>query len=218
MDDPEQARAYAEADFAEVNQGFVDRLRALFPDLQTGTIVDLGCGPADIALRIAGALPAARVIGVDASPAMLALGRAALGELAGAGERAAEVAQRVELLEGRIPDLPLPPGSAAAIVSNSLLHHLPDPAVLWREIGRLGAPGAPVLVMDLFRPVSELAARRIVEEAGCSDDPLLTRDFYNSLLAAFTLDEVRAQLRENGLADLESSVVSERHLLVWGRL
>lgn len=210
MDDPEQARAYAQADFAQTNQGFVDRFLQLFPELRAGTIVDLGCGPGDIALRFARALPGARVIGIDASPAMLELGRAALA--------ADPAGERVELREGRIPGLPLPDGGAAAVISNSLLHHLPDPRALWREVARLGAPGAPVLVMDLFRPVSELAARRIVEEAGCSDDPLLVRDFYNSLLAAFTPQEVRAQLRQSGLADLESATVSERHLLVWGRL
>jgi SAM-dependent methyltransferase len=214
MDDPAQARAYAEADFAAVNQGFVDRLRALFPGLAAGTIVDLGCGPADIALRLARALPAARVVGVDASPAMLELGRAALAAASDAPGR--DAAARVELLPGRIPGLPLGAGSAAAVVSNSLLHHLPDPRVLWEEARRLAAPGAPILVMDLRRPESEAAARRIVDEAGCSDDPLLVRDFYASLLAAFTLDEVRAQLRAAGLAHLESAQVSERHLLVWG--
>ena len=50
MDDAAQARAYASADFADVNQGFVDRFRARFADFTSGRVIDLGCGPADIPL------------------------------------------------------------------------------------------------------------------------------------------------------------------------
>ena len=45
MDGEEQAEVYANADFAEENQGFVDQFLALYPDLQEGTVLDLGCGP-----------------------------------------------------------------------------------------------------------------------------------------------------------------------------
>lgn len=210
MDDAAQALAYARADFAAGNQGFVDRLLARFPDLRAGRVLDLGCGPADIPIRLCRALPGVSVTAVDASPAMLALGREAV--------RAAGLERRIELHRGRIPGLPLPERGFAAVISNSLLHHLPDPLVLWSEARRLAAPGAPLLVMDLFRPASEAAAQRIVDEAGCSDDPLLVRDFYASLLAAFTLEEVRAQLAASGLSHLESALVSERHLLVGGRI
>jgi trans-aconitate methyltransferase len=75
MTDPDQAQAYAAADFATVNQGFVDRLRALFPALTRGHVVDLGCGPADIPIRLCRALPDVAVTGVDGSEAMLAPGR-----------------------------------------------------------------------------------------------------------------------------------------------
>jgi hypothetical protein len=47
---------------------------------------------------------------------------------------------------------------------------------------------------------------------------LLRRDFYNSLLAAYRTDEVRAQLEIAGLGHLESETVSDRHFIVWGRL
>jgi ubiquinone/menaquinone biosynthesis C-methylase UbiE len=210
MDDAEQSRAYAEADFAQVNQGFVDRFRELYPELTPARMLDLGCGPADIPRRFALAYPALQVVAVDASAPMLALGREALA--------AAGLNQRVELLEARIPGLDLPPHHFPAVVSNSLLHHLPDPAVLWSEIKRLGGPGAAVLVMDLFRPDSEEAARRIVDQADCSADPVLQHDFYHSLLAAFTPDEVRRQLETAGLGHLNLAVTSERHLQVWGCL
>jgi trans-aconitate methyltransferase len=76
MDDVAQARAYAQADFAEENQGFVDRFREYFPDWTGGHVVDLGCGPADIPIRFLRAFPDARVTGVDASRPMLDLAAA----------------------------------------------------------------------------------------------------------------------------------------------
>jgi hypothetical protein len=63
MDDPVQAEAYAGADFAEVNQGFVDRFREYFPDFSEGRVLDLGCGPADIAIRFAKLYPACHIVG-----------------------------------------------------------------------------------------------------------------------------------------------------------
>jgi hypothetical protein len=51
MDDPEQAVAYAKADFAKENQSFVNRFVEYYPDFTEGHVLDLGCGPADIRRR-----------------------------------------------------------------------------------------------------------------------------------------------------------------------
>jgi hypothetical protein len=47
---------------------------------------------------------------------------------------------------------------------------------------------------------------------------VLQRDFYLSLCAAYTPDEVRAQLADAGLGHCELEVVSDRHWIAWGRL
>lgn len=209
MQDPTQARAYARADFSDVNQGFVDRFRAAFSELTRGGVLDLGCGPADIPIRLARALPGLLVTAVDASEAMLALARRAVDE--------GGLADRIRLVHARVPGLPLPPRSFDAVISNSLLHHLPDPDVFWQELLRLGRPGAAIVVMDLFRPDSSERAREIVEAAARDEDPILKQDFFHSLLAAFTPDEVRSQLAPR-LPHLECRIVSDRHWLVSGRL
>src|SRR2546425_210812 len=67
MDDEAQALAYAQADFVEVNRGFVDRFRTAFPDLTRSRVVDLGCGPADIPIRLVRLMPTLGVTAVDAS-------------------------------------------------------------------------------------------------------------------------------------------------------
>ncbi len=207
MADPRQALAYARADFADVNQRFVDGLVSRHPALARARVIDLGCGPADIPLRLAAALPDARVVAIDASPAMLALGREAVR-----GRRL-----RVGLVGARLPRLPFADRGFDAVISNSLLHHLPEPATFWSEVRRLLSPGGVVHVMDLFRPGSVDEARAIVEAAAGDEDPILKDDFFNSLLAAFTPDEVRGQLTAAGLGHLECVVVSERHVLVTGR-
>jgi ubiquinone/menaquinone biosynthesis C-methylase UbiE len=210
MTDADQARAYADADFASVNQGFVDRFRTEFPDFARGRLADLGCGPADIPVRFCRALPDVTVTAVDGSEAMLAPGRKALA--------AAGLESRVRLVCARLPGLERPPGGFDGIVSNSLLHHLPRPEVFWSEVVRLGREGAAVLVMDLHRPESVERAGQIVETYSGGEPEVLKRDFFHSLCAAFTLAEVRAQLEQAGLGALEAEMVSDRHWAVWGRL
>jgi len=83
MVDKEQSEAYARADFAQVNQGFVDRFRSCFPKMTSGAMVDLGCGPGDIPVRFARALPSFRITAVDGSEPMIALAQQAVEEAAG---------------------------------------------------------------------------------------------------------------------------------------
>jgi SAM-dependent methyltransferase len=211
MDEFEQARAYAEADFSEPNERFVALFAERFPDLRAGSMLDLGCGPGDIALRLARRNPGLQVHGLDGSGPMLAFGEAALRD-------EPDLAARVLFVQGILPGARLPLRAYDAIVSNSLLHHLHDPMVLWQAVLDHGAPGAAVLVMDLFRPDSTAAALGIVETYASGEPEVLKQDFYNSLCAAFTRDEVRRQLAACGLQALEISVVSDRHMIVAGRL
>ncbi len=209
MDDVAQAVAYADADFDEPNTAFVQLFTDAFPDF-SGTMLDLGCGPGDIALRFARLWPGCRVHAVDGSKAMLDCGRE---RLAAAGEPGS----RVTLIEAVLPDAKLPQSQYDAVISNSLLHHLHDPHVLWEAIQWRAAPGAPVVVMDLRRPESEAAARDIVETYAAEEPPVLKQDFFNSLLAAFEPGEVCNQLQAAGLRDLDVRIVSDRHLAVVGR-
>jgi len=205
MLDPEQARAYAAADFAEPHERFVALLRERLPDLPAaGTALDLGCGPGDPTLRFARAFPGWRVHGLDGSPAMLALAQEA-------AERAA-LADRVSFFEARLPDIEPPGPHYDLVFSNSLLHHLPDPALLWDEVRRWHAG---VFVMDLLRPASVEAARALVERHAAGEPDVLRGDFFHSLRAAYRPDEVRAQLARAGLGGIELAVVSDRHWIAW---
>ena len=209
MDDPEQAAAYARANFESENQGFVDRFSEYFPDFEEGQVFDLGCGPGDIPLRFVRAYPRCLVTGVDASRPMLDLAERAV--------TAAGLSGRIELHCERIQSF-RPAEQADAIISNSLLHHLPHPLQFWHVIRRLVKPGGAVLVMDLLRPESPEEAQAIVETYAANEAPILKRDFYHSLLASFTEDEVAAQLTQMNLTRLLIDVVDDRHWIVGGRV
>lgn len=210
MDEAEQARAYADADFAEVNQSFVDGFRDVFPEFERGRVVDLGCGPADIPIRLCRALRDVEVVGCDGAESMLALGRQ---RVAGAG-----LSDRIQLVPVSLPMGAPTLGRFDAGISNSLLHHLHDPMVLWESLSELLSPGAPIYVVDLFRPSTEERVDELVETYARGEAPLLARDFRASLHAAFTLDEVNSQLAKAGLYQLAVEEISDRHLRVAGRL
>ena len=212
MDGLEQARAYAEEDFSEPNELFLERFRLLHPQSPgAARVLDLGCGPADICLRFARVYPLLRMHALDGSEAMLAHARRAL-------EREPELASRVQLLCATLPSGRIGEAAYDIVLSNSLLHHLHDPDVLWDTIKNAARPGATVLVMDLFRPPSEAATAALVAAHAATAPEVLRRDFHNSLLAAFTPEEVEAQLRAAGLLQLRVERVSDRHLAVSGRI
>jgi len=207
MDDPEQARVYAETDFSAENQGFVDRFHEYFPDFSEGRVLDLGCGPADIPIRFARRYPACHVVAVDASAPMIQLGELAVRR-AGLGDRVTLRCERFEATaRANVFD---------AALSNSLLHHLPNPLQFWHKLRRLVRSGAPVLVMDLLRPESPEEAHAIVDRYAAGAPDILRRDFYNSLLAAFTEDEVTTQLARMNLTRLLIDVIDDRHWVVGG--
>ena len=211
MDEAEQACAYAQADFAEPNERFVGYFESLYPELRTGSVLDLGCGPGDIVLRLASRNPGLVVHGIDGSGAMLHFACERLHE-------APALSGRVQFIEGILPGATLPLNAYDAVISNSLLHHLHDPAVFWEAVREAAAPGAAILVMDLFRPGTEREARGIVEQYAGNEPAVLQQDFFASLCAAFEPDEIRAQLEAAGLGMLDVRTVSDRHVLVTGRL
>lgn len=208
MDAPEQAAAYARADFDKPNSLFVNHLTDILGPEQGNRLIDLGCGPGDICIRIARQLRDWQITGLDAGPNMIALARKAVAE--------AGLDERIELVEAHLPEHGLT-ARFNAVVSNSLLHHLPDPMILWQSIIDLAADGAVIQVMDLNRPDSEQVVRELVEENAAGEPEILRQDFHNSLCAAWTDAEVTEQLRAAGLDQLEVTRPTAYHWLVQGR-
>jgi ubiquinone/menaquinone biosynthesis C-methylase UbiE len=210
MDNPEQARAYAEADFSEPHNHFVALFAQRNPDMNAASVLDLGCGPGDICRRFARAYPDCQLHGVDASAPMLALGESA--------NRTQNLHGRITLFQSYLPEADLPQSHYDIIISNSLLHHLKQPDSLWQCIRKFGRAETRVFIMDLLRPDSVAQAQQLQETYAGDEPRILQEDFYNSLLAAYRPAEIEAQLKANDLTELTVEVVSDRHLIIWGTL
>jgi SAM-dependent methyltransferase len=221
MDEPAQVQAYAAADFSSSDQAMVDRLAALCDEDPGACLLDLGCGPGNISFRLARRWPGARVVGLDGAAAMLAVAEERLA-------REQDLRGRLSFLRALLPlTEPLPPalaerlaeaGRFTAVLSNSLLHHLHDPAALWSTLPRLAAPGCFVYLQDLRRPADPQALEGLVAAQMAAAPEVLCRDYRASLYAAFSPEEVAVQLAEAGLAGLRVAPLGERYLEVWGRL
>jgi ubiquinone/menaquinone biosynthesis C-methylase UbiE len=100
-------------------------------------VVDVGTGTGFVAAGLAG--QAATVIGIDNSPAMLAV---AADNLAALG------VDNVQLAEGELDNLRLPDDSVDVAVANMVLHHAPDPARMLAEMARVVRPGGTIAITD----------------------------------------------------------------------
>jgi len=209
MDTAAQAESYAGADFEEPHKRVIELFCESFPGRELrGRVLDLGCGPGDVTFRFAARFPQASILAIDGAERMIALAKKRQAQEVGAGN--------ITFMRGLIPGAPIPAASFEAIISSSFLHHLHEPRGLWQTIREHASSGTIIFVIDLFRPASKQEALRLVEEYALGEPEILKRDFYNSLLAAFRPEEVRAQLREAGLPELTVGPVSDRHQVIYG--
>ncbi|HUK83648.1 MAG TPA: class I SAM-dependent methyltransferase [Verrucomicrobiae bacterium] len=212
MLDDAQARAYAEADFESAHSRYPKLFAEMFPNRPaTALVLDIGCGPCDVTIRFARANSGYTFHAVDGSAAMLTHGRERIA-------RDADVVKRVRLIEGCIPSAAIPAKNYDVILSSSLLHHLPDPQALWTTVRQYAKRGTLVFVVDLFRPDNRTDAEALTAKYAGGEPDVLRRDFLNSLLAAFTVEEVREQLDATKLSELTVKTISDRHLMIWGSL
>lgn len=111
-------------------------------------ILDACTGTADVAIEFAKAIPDSRVVGIDRSQGMLAVGR---DKLVRSG-----LDDRVELCEGDVLDLPFDDGEFDAVTIAFGLRNLPDYARGVSEMARVLRPGGRLLVLEFAPPTHGL--------------------------------------------------------------
>lgn len=112
------------------------------------TLLDVATGTAAVALELARRYRC-RVVGVDQSAEMLAVGRRRV--------RAAGLGHLVELREARAEELPFDDGAVAGLTVTYLLRYVDDPAATLRELARVVRPGGTLALLDFSIPGSPLA-------------------------------------------------------------
>jgi len=209
MDDKDQVVAYAEADFEEPHNDFIQRFKVFIAEPSfSGKALDLGCGPGDISQRFVNAFSSCKCDAIDGSKPMIDY---ALDSMS------AELQSRLNFIHGKLPLSKLPQTRYDIIFSNSLLHHLPEPGILWQTIRKYSKPGTRIAVMDLIRPESINRAKMFVDRYAYNEPEILQHDFYCSLLAAFTIEEINLQLTHAELP-LTLEQISDRHVFISGIL
>lgn len=178
-------------------------------------IVDLGCGQGSLCFRLVDQVPEANLLGLDESAELLAVAESR--RRIDAGWRQAVSFRRIQLPIADLAEGAFPTGFST-VLSQYLLHRLPDRQLLWRTIRQLGAPGALVLVRDLVRPRDPSHAEALIAEFGqrLNDDERL--ELARSLAAACDAAELGRQLEQAGLPQLRVQQPDALHLEVIGRL
>jgi hypothetical protein len=68
----------------------------------------------------------------------------------------------------------------------------------------------------LRRPDGLESAAALTNTYAASEPVILRNDFYHSLLAAYRVDEIQAQLRCAGIDWLTVSALGDRHIIAYG--
>lgn len=156
-------------------------------------VLDLGCGPANQLAQVARLNPQAHFTGLDASAGML--------------DRARETIRRcaignIDLMCGDMILLSdVPDASFDCVISTMALHHLPDEAALaaaMRAARRILKPGGGLYLVDFGRLKHVDTQRYFAEDKRDIQSDNFTRDYFNSLRAAYSVDELTRAVRVFG--------------------
>ena len=201
MDTREDAVEYDAMDFTEVNTAFAERAVELGP--RAGLVLDLGTGTARIPVLILKRNRALKMAANDYSQNMLKIGEKNVRE--------AGFEKQIELRFEDAKKLTYADRSFDLVISNSLVHHLPDPLPFFREVRRVAKQNAGILIRDLIRPDTVATLESLVDQYAGDSTKHQKKLFRDSLHAALTIDEVRAMVRQAGLQGVTVTQSSDRH-------
>lgn len=150
----QQAAAHYASTFAKATQGFINDLLDTARVGAGMRVLDLACGPGGVAAVAAerGALP----VGLDFSPAMIALARAGR--------------PGIRFEEGDAEALPFADGLFDAVVANFGIHHVAEPIRALREAYRVLRPGGRVAFTAWTAPAENIAWRLLYDAISAHGD------------------------------------------------
>ncbi|MBL8793816.1 MAG: class I SAM-dependent methyltransferase, partial [Planctomycetia bacterium] len=201
MDSAEEARDYDAMDHSMVNRVFAADFLAVWQG--QWPVLDVGAGTAQIPIAVCQQAPSIRIVAIDLAEHMLALGRANV--------RAAGLEAHISLERQDAKRLSYANGAFGAVISNSIVHHIPEPRRVLAEMVRVLRPGGVLFVRDLLRPDDVATLNRLVQTYAGDANSHQQKMFAESLHAALTLAEVRALAAELGFDPATVQQTTDRH-------
>lgn len=205
MDSPQEAEDYNTMDHSEVNRVFVSDLVefATSREKKLGDVLDLGTGTALIPIELCLQESVCRVMAIDMSVNML--------ELARYNIEAEGLIERIELAQVDAKQMAFPDGMFSTVMSNSIIHHIPEPGYCISEMVRVTASGGILYIRDLLRPDSDEQVESLVETYAGQENDHSRQMFDDSLRAALSIDEIRELVVQNGFPAEDVQATTDRH-------
>ena len=201
MDTAEEARDYDSMDHRAVNHAFAAEFLGVWDG--RNPILDVGTGTAQIPIEICRQSPDAEIVAIDLADHMLELARENVAK--------AHLGDRIQIQKADAKSFAFADASFGTVVSNSIIHHIPDPTFCFAEMHRVCLPGGTLFVRDLLRPDDLPTLRSLVDTYAGGANDHQRKMFAESLHAALTLADVRELAMNLGYDPNGVKASSDRH-------
>ncbi|KAA1259709.1 Demethylrebeccamycin-D-glucose O-methyltransferase [Rubripirellula obstinata] len=201
---------YRQMDHNDVNGRFVSDL------LSAGKVgkhvVDLGCGPADIPIKLVTRIQElgqeleqdVQVMGIDFEPEMLTIAKEEIDFAGMIGQIILEQADASNLVG-------FDDAMADTVISNTFLHHLDHPVKGMAEAVRILKPSGRLFIRDLYRPETAAQVEDLVALHAGNENNDAKQMLRQSLHAALTLEEITSIAKGLGISNENVVMTSDRH-------
>ena len=203
MDTLEEAFEYDSMDHSKVNEVFCNDFFAARNLTDGAQILDVGTGTAQIPIAMCRRNSGLKITAIDLAESMLTLGNKNI--------QTARLQDSITLCQVDSKKMPYPDGSFDQVVSNSIIHHIPNPLECFKEMIRVTKKDGLLFIRDLLRPFSMAELQNIVNLHAGDATPKQKQLFTDSLHASLSLTEVREMVKLFGFEGFTVIQSSNRH-------
>ena len=203
MDTLEEAFEYDSMDHSQVNEVFCNDFFAARNLTDGAQILDVGTGTAQIPIAMCRRNSGLKITAIDLAESMLTLGNKNI--------QTARLEDSITLVQVDSKKMPYPDESFDQVVSNSIIHHIPNPVECFKEMIRVTKKDGLLFIRDLLRPFSMAELQNIVNLHAGDATPKQKQLFTDSLHASLSLTEVREMVKLFGFEGFTVIQSSNRH-------
>lgn len=203
MDTLEEAFEYDSMDHSQVNEVFCNDFFAARNLTDGAQILDVGTGTAQIPIAMCRRNSGLKITAIDLAESMLTLGNKNI--------QTARLQDSIILGQVDSKKMPYPDESFDQVISNSIIHHIPNPLECFKEMIRVTKKDGLLFIRDLLRPFSMAELQNIVNLHAGDATPKQKQLFTDSLHASLSLTEVREMVKLFGFEGFTVIQSSNRH-------